>query len=325
MKNECSQILAEFSLPKCAKTDRFGVGLIHTTYLVHAGKEKFILQKMNPIFGTDILADTRAVSEFLSGQGWRVQKLLPAKNGKLFAEKNGEIWRMFTFVPGRIFESATDKNMAYEAGKILGRFHRDLLPFKHKFAKGRGGKTPASRYEKFLKVTAGKQTAEIEALKSEIAHLPEFFLPKRTRLTIMHGDPKLSNIVWNERGAKKAIALIDIDDCTNKGNTLLELGDAFRSWCGGREHDAKNTFDFGKFEAAKAGYAEGSDCLLRPNEIALLARATKLKCLELASRFLVDYFEDYYFGWDEKRFSSRREHNLARAKGQVTLCKSVKL
>jgi hypothetical protein len=103
----------------------------------------------------------------------------------------------------------------------------------------------------------------------------------------------------------------------------LELGDAFRSWCGSAEDAAENTFDVKKFEAAVNGYRTGSKNMLLPEEEALLLRATKLKCLELASRFLVDYFEDNYFGWNEKKYSSRKEHNLARAKGQVTLFKSL--
>ncbi|MFA5831180.1 MAG: phosphotransferase [Candidatus Paceibacterota bacterium] len=322
MKKE-SRILSEFPLPNGAEAERFGCGLIHETYLVRVGKEKFILQKMNPIFSTDILADIRDVSEFLSEMGRTTQKLVPTKSGKLFAKQNGEVWRLLTFVPGRIFESAEDADMAYEAGKILGQFHRDIMCFRHTFAKGRSGKTPSERYAKFLRVTGGKQTAEIEALKKEISRLPEYMFPKKTRLTVGHGDPKISNIVWNGRGTKKAIALIDIDECTNRGNTLLELGDAFRSWCGTCEHSADNIFDTEKFEAAKEGYREGGKELLTPEEIALLPRAMKFKCLELASRFLVDYFEDCYFGWDEKRYKTRREHNLARAKGQVALYTSI--
>jgi Ser/Thr protein kinase RdoA (MazF antagonist) len=318
------RILSEFPLSNPVKIERFGCGLIHTTYLVRAGKEKFILQKMNPIFSTDILADVYAVSEFLSERGRETQKLMPTKRGRLFVKRDGEAWRLLTFIPGRVFESTEDADMAYEAGKILGRFHRVLLSFRHTFAKGRDGKTPECRYAKFLQVTAGKQTAEIEALKKEILRLPDFMLPKRARLSVSHGDPKISNIVWNERGTKKAIALIDIDECTNRGNTLLELGDAFRSWCGKQEHGADNIFDMEKFEAAKEGYREGGENLLLPEETALLIRAVKFKCLELASRFLVDYFEDYYFGWDEKRYESRRAHNLARAKGQVALYKSIK-
>jgi hypothetical protein len=46
-------------------------------------------------------------------------------------------------------------------------------------------------------------------------------------------------------------------------------------------------------------------------------------CVELAARFCVDAVEDRYFGWDSERFSSRREHNLVRARGQLALARSV--
>jgi hypothetical protein len=45
--------------------------------------------------------------------------------------------------------------------------------------------------------------------------------------------------------------------------------------------------------------------------------------LELAARFLADYFNDNYFGWDPKRYKSRRAHNLARARGQIALFKDL--
>jgi hypothetical protein len=71
------------------------------------------------------------------------------------------------------------------------------------------------------------------------------------------------------------------------------------------------------FRAGLKGYLQGSKGLLSKREIKLIPKAIGLITLELSSRFLSDYFEDSYFGWDEKRYKSRRAHNLARCRGQL--------
>jgi hypothetical protein len=40
-------------------------------------------------------------------------------------------------------------------------------------------------------------------------------------------------------------------------------------------------------------------------------------------RFITDYFEDYYFEWDSKKYKSRKEHNLVRAKKYLSFYKNV--
>jgi hypothetical protein len=44
---------------------------------------------------------------------------------------------------------------------------------------------------------------------------------------------------------------------------------------------------------------------------------------ELCLRFLTDALEERYFGFDASRFATRGEHNLARARGQLELAKSL--
>jgi hypothetical protein len=41
--------------------------------------------------------------------------------------------------------------------------------------------------------------------------------------------------------------------------------------------------------------------------------------LGLAARFLNDYVDDSYFGWDKSRYKNRRAHNKARVLGQISL------
>ena len=41
--------------------------------------------------------------------------------------------------------------------------------------------------------------------------------------------------------------------------------------------------------------------------------------LELAARFAADALNESYFGWNPERFAGRGEHNLVRARGQLSL------
>ena len=46
--------------------------------------------------------------------------------------------------------------------------------------------------------------------------------------------------------------------------------------------------------------------------------------LRLAARFCADSYLESYFGWDRKRFASAAEHNLARARSQLSLARSIR-
>ena len=70
------------------------------------------------------------------------------------------------------------------------------------------------------------------------------------------------------------------------------------------------------------GYLANSKGLLSEREQALIPQVCKLVMLGLATRFLNDYIDDSYFGWDEARYNTRKDHNKARALGQISLYRS---
>ena len=149
------------------------------------------------------------------------------------------------------------------------------------------------------------------------AHL----LPDDLPLRVIHGDPKISNVLFDRR--LRATGIVDLDTC-NRRPLLVELGDAFRSWCGKAEDDPHNTFSLPVFNAAWRGYAQEARGFITARERKLVAKAIGTITLELAARFLIDYFEDSYFGWDSSRYLSRRAHNLARARGQIAEFSTIK-
>lgn len=338
-----SQLRTQYQL-SVITASKIPTGLINETYKIDAESGAFILQKLNPIFAPESIYDVDAISQYLKSQGMLTQKIIRTREGKLWLEDNGEVWRLMSYIPGQIFEKLETQKIAYEAGKILGQFHRALANFKYGFRHHRPMHHNTEKHFKLFLKAAGdsssdapveiRMTNEIDALKNTILELPKLLLPKSLRKTITHGDPKVSNVIFNNpsqpplnlRGGVmelRAIALIDLDDVGNHHSPLIELGDAFRSWCGNYEDDPGNSFDLEKFSAAFAGYQDGSKDFLIAEEKKLIPRAIKLITLELASRFLRDYFEDSYFGWSPKKYKSRREHNLARARGQVALYNDI--
>lgn len=160
--------------------------------------------------------------------------------------------------------------------------------------------------------------AEVEFLAREI---PKLMLPAGLPARVVHGDLKISNFVFDETG-REVRTIIDLDTCA-RFPVLLELGDALRSWCGHAEDDPKNKFNAALYRAAVAGYVGGAPGFLSAREQKLLPRAVKLIALNLASRFMRDYFEDNYFGFDAKKYKTRRAANLARARGQIALYRDM--
>ncbi len=63
---------------------------------------------------------------------------------------------------------------------------------------------------------------------------------------------------------------------------------------------------------------------LAPGERESLALGLERIALELAARFATDALEERYFAWDPARFASRGEHDLLRARGQLSLYRQAR-
>ncbi|HEU5057536.1 MAG TPA: phosphotransferase, partial [Kofleriaceae bacterium] len=227
---------------------------------------------------------------------------------------------------------------ARAAGELVGRFHRAVRDLQHAFAFQRANVHDTAGH--FKKLAQAARTAApgpaapasgSAALTGEAADLARRILDAGARLPplgdlprrVMHGDLKVSNVRFAAAPEAAAICLIDLDTLGPQ-NIAYELGDGFRSWCNPEGEDTVETrFDLAIFAAALEGYAAGAAGLLLPAEIDSILPGLETVCLELAARFCVDVFEDRYFGWSPDLFSSRRQHNLVRAQGQLALALAV--
>lgn len=327
ISNDVPAVLAAYSLPEVIRVTRITVGLIHETYKLDTRDASYILQKVRPMFANDAVSnDIAAVMTHLRSKGIEAQDFIPNTAGELLTWHHDAAWRVFTYLEGDVVSALDTHERAYQAGRMLGVFHHACRDIPHTFQATVFSHDTPKFITRLQEAVVAHQGTELYAPVADDAayileRLPQLVLPGDVPRRVVHGDPKITNIIFK---GDTAVAMIDLDT-SNVSVTLHELGDALRSWCWGEEDDADGTFAVDRYEAALRGYEEGSQDLLTQAERALVPRALELITLELASRFLTDYFVDEYFGWDATRYPTRRAHNLARARGQIAEHKSFKM
>ncbi len=139
-----------------------------------------------------------------------------------------------------------------------------------------------------------------------------------------HGDLKISNLLFDDAGV--GVTLVDLDTLARMP-WLFEMGDALRSWCNPHGEDIESpAVDEVVFEAALTGWARGAAGRVALDRVdsERVGDGLRTIAVELAVRFLTDALEETYFGWNERRFATRGDHNLARALGQWRLAESAR-
>ena len=321
-------ILAEWGLAG-ARVSPISIGLINRTFLVEHGGDRRVLQRLHPIFRPEVNLDIDAITAQLEERGIETPRPVRTTRGALFIDAPDGTWRMLTYVEGRTIEEVSSAAIAREAGRAAGRFHRALAGFEHTFHFTRPGvhDTPQhlARLRDALAQHAGhSQIAEVRKVAEEIlehgAHLPAIpELPRR----IVHGDLKISNILFDD-ALTRSRTLVDLDTMAH-GTLAVELGDALRSWCNpAGENEPQAAADPALYEAAIEGWLAEASEIVTPAELEAIPSGAETIALELAARFCTDALEDRYFGWDEARFTSRTEHNLVRARSQLSLARSIR-
>jgi Ser/Thr protein kinase RdoA (MazF antagonist) len=300
---------------EAATVQQVAGGLINRTYLVTAGAERAVLQRVNPLFPPAIHQNIAAVTEHLARQGMVTPRLIPTRDGALWAEDQGAVWRLLTFIDGVSFDAVGAPAQARAAGALLGRFHRALDDLQHHFVHPRVAHDTARHLARLAEAAARHpdHRLDVAPLARDIAAAAAA-LPPLPALAprICHGDTKFNNVLF--KGAE-AVCLIDLDT-VGPMSLAHELGDAWRSWCNrnGEDHPVA-AFDLEVFAASVEGYRQEKALT---DHAALLAGVEWIS-LELAARFATDALEERYFGWDPARFPTRGDHNLTRALGQWSL------
>jgi Ser/Thr protein kinase RdoA (MazF antagonist) len=320
-----NNILGRFPIPGPLGVERVGTGLINQTYRVGTGETQFVLQRLHEIVSTEALEDMRIVTAHLAERGMRVPSLIRTVDGQTSARDDaGGRWRLYPLIRGHNFDAIESNDMAMEAGRIVGEMHHHLRGLSIE---------PKGSIEHFHDTVyvLNKLSGMVTKLPGPLRHIAEDVLATvpgiiltedtaQERKQIIHGDLKISNILFDEAG--RAVGIIDFDTIMRHFRAI-DLGDGLRSWCNRTaEDDPRATFDAGIFQAAVTGYGQGWGAPVREDEKRMFLRATTQITYELASRFLIDAVCDDYFGFG-KPYKTRRAANIARAIGQYHLAKTI--
>lgn len=323
--------MSDFNV-KPSRVEPLGKGLINDTFAVEGevrGKAgAFVLQRVNPVFAPEIHFNIEAVTEHLARHGMLTPRLHRTREGTLWIERDQQIWRMMTRLSGISVDTVEHPSQAHAAAELLGRFHSALADLEHEFQGLRGGVHDTPAHLRRLGQAVDEHRGH--RLWDEVAPLAEAIVARAETmpqleglpLRIVHGDPKLNNVLFEAAqgpGARRTRCWIDLDTVAPMP-LAVELGDAWRSWCNPRgEDEVLARFDLEVFSASLEGYAKGCSLSLHADEREAMVHGVEWITLELAARFAVDALAERYFGWDPVRFAAAGEHNLCRARGQWSL------
>jgi Ser/Thr protein kinase RdoA (MazF antagonist) len=338
---DATGIAERFALPSPVdSTEPYGNGLINDTFLVTAGDCAYILQRINGrVFPAPerIMANLAVLEEHLASQpgaGLRIPALIPSRDGLPFARgKNGAIWRLMSFISNAESHQRIDElSQAQEVGRILGRFHflTDGLDPSQLTVTLPGFHVTSDYLDRFQRVLRDGVFAQSDNIRQAIAFiaarqsgtaiLEEARQDGRIPVRVIHGDPKLDNILF-DRSTGRAVSLIDLDTI-QPGLVHYDLGDCLRSCCNrvgeypGGGGDAR--FDLDLCRAILGAYANETRGMLGEEEIGSLFDAIRLIPFELGLRFLTDHLEgDRYFRVTE------RGQNLRKALIQFSLVEDI--
>jgi Ser/Thr protein kinase RdoA (MazF antagonist) len=311
--------------------------LINLTYVVRhvtgTDREPLVLQRLHPVFGPSVHLDIDAVTTHLAARQLPTPRLIRTRDNALWTTEGSgserRVWRAQSYVDGITMHHSPGAGWLSSAADLLGRFHGALDDLEHVFVHERP-LHDTGRHLSNLRAALASERArndpEAQSLGDEILRQVEGLvlnfgaLPRR----VIHGDPKLSNVMFHRTEPARAKCMIDLDT-VGRGHLAHELGDALRSWCNPAGEDTRaGSIEPDAFRALMTGYAGACPIGVERHEILSAIDGLETISLELASRFAADVIVDEYFGWDATRFASRREHNLLRARGQLALSRSVR-
>jgi len=321
-------VLAAFGL-EGGEPSSLGNGLINQTWRIQMPDgRRFVLQQVNAVFPRAINDDIDAVTQHLAGKGLLTPVLLHTRTGDCCFEHGGSIWRVLSWIEGIAHDLLHDGAQAHEAGMMLARFHRAVADLGCHLSNPRPGVHDTPHHLRQLRTALAEHRSHpaagpVGTLAGEIldaaARLPA--LPA-TPDRIVHGDPKISNILFAPDGGR-ALCMVDFDTLARMP-LPLELGDAFRSWCNPAGEDTiDGEFSLELFEAGVAGYLSEAAGWIRLDEARAIVPATRTILVELAARFCADALNESYFAWDPTRFPSRTAHNQVRAAGQLAVARAL--
>ncbi|MBI4051937.1 MAG: aminoglycoside phosphotransferase family protein [Elusimicrobia bacterium] len=340
---------------RLAAVEPIGSGNVNDTYIVvcrtSSSEERGILQRINRRVFKDperVMGNIRVVTEHVhqrlrreagsADRAWRFPRLISTREEKdFYIDGEGEWWRAMTLIASAAtFDRVQNPEHAFEAGTVLGQFHRlvsDLDPARLNDSLPGFHITPLY-LKAYDRVLPRPDAAKRLETSSEVKRLNRFIEERRSlagvlesalergelRLRLIHGDPKVNNILIDEK-TSKGISIIDLDT-VKPGLIHYDFGDALRSICNPAGEEVQDLaevrFDVDLCGVFVKGYMGRAMDFFSQADHKYLYDSIRLITFELGLRFFQDYLAgDVYFKIQYP------EHNLHRARVQFRLCESV--
>jgi len=346
---DLKQIFERFASEATFMTGKaFGNGHIHDTYLIvttEKDKDNFILQRLNtnvfrniPELQNNIERITAHIRKKLSRINDSDLKrecltLIPSKEGSSWInDEKGNPWRLYIYIRDhRSYDTVNSPDIAYEAGKAIGRFQSHLadLPGEPLYETIPSFHDLGKRLDYFLEIRNEDPAKRAEGAKGEI----EFILKRSEEMMIIHrlgksgkipvrithNDTKLNNVLFDEND--KSMCIIDLDTVM-PGFFHSDFGDTIRTGANIAAEDERDLslvrMDITLFRAFAEGYLSETKGILKPVEKEHLPMAPLVMTYEQAMRFLADHIAgDIYYKIHHDN------HNLERARAQIRLLKNM--
>ena len=320
-------------------------GHINDTYLIKTtNKPYFVLQRINQGVFKDVpglinnkIAISSHIQKKLEGTSKKKQKrgvltFARSKKGTGYYQGNeGNYWNLMYFIDKSVtYETVKSEEIAYEGGKLMGKFLTLTSDFDEKqlvevIPKFHDMSFRYTQFEEALKVASSERLEVskdyikiINDSKEEMHVLLALKQSGGIKTRVTHNDTKISNVLFNK---KKGICVIDTDTVM-PGIIHYDFGDAIRTICNTAAEDETNLdlveFNVNYYKAYTKGFLKHMKSSITPIELKYLPLGAKTMIFIMALRFLTDYLNDdvYY----KTKYS---EHNLDRAKNQFKLLESL--
>lgn len=275
-----------FITDEVTQVSPFGDGHINDTYYVKTERGAYVCQRLQrriPL--TALEHNYRLHSKACKEAGMLFPEWLQTREGHYFyADGNGDHWRLYPLIEGTVLSAPLTEDELFSCGQGLAGLHKLLqklqgepvatYPMLHDLG---------HYYVQFLRRIEGDGCLEEQrdaALEKLIQNGVDGFLSLRLdKSKVVHGDPKLANILFQNGRVK---AFLDFDTVM-RGTLLEDVADCVRSCCirdGAPDREAMRSL--------VQGYREAASEFLGDEEIALLPVVLEKLCFELGLRYYVD-------------------------------------
>lgn len=343
MKEQLARVGRAFRIDgNMVSYEEIKVGIVNQTYkanyVVAGGQEKsYIIQSINTYAFKQpelIMDNIDQITEHMRPKkvGQVALHFHHTADGKTYYIDDNGFWRLFNYIESDTYNVTADLEIVHNAGEAFGEFQMLLADYD---AAKLSETIPnfhdtRMRFQNLWNDVDSDPCGRVAEVQDELdwlraaedraCRLIDMHKDGQIPLRVTHNDTKINNVLFS-KGGKTPLVVIDLDTVM-PGVVGNDFGDAIRFATNYVEEDCPNLEFVGVnldvYSAFADGFLKQTAKALTAEEIATLPLSCFTITVELATRFLADYIAgDPYF------HINYPEHNLVRARNQITLAKDM--